>query len=1127
MINTTDNPILHSDDALESAVTYLQELADQAMACEANPGKANPELLKDRQARHRLATSIFLRIRKGRPLTTDELNTMHELCITSEGEKENPEQAKGLYTELTGEEEPDVMDIRGLRVPLRAMFVRLWAKGKATLPHSFNVNGVWAKYPKLKAESESFIYKVSEPKTEYIHRSTRAFQYRVNWHDARDVKFTELWDSAPAVVDKQRSIRKKQGGKTNDFAYLAWVHCFAKQHPHIVSPEQARVLEGYHTHLSMTLVEVSSEEHRKTYKQFVKYWGKLADQASRGEYLRRNRIRYETGMDGRKSKAEKKAEKKGRQEETNIRNALNILSPEEYSILPGRKRRSRDDYDWLEEFYRSEADPDIAKKLSRWVRVGELHLAHAEERSNIAARRQEVGYVHILMYYLGIYLPAWLKKHPESAVEFPEFIENFYRSIFWRRTKNQTTFTHPLEKTEAELPLTLLQFYDLKRSQKTRATFINVVFRFFEVAILNASEIMPDGGVLVDSLYKNPVNTKLDSNGSGPAGKSDKIPLPIDSMLMVEAYMLALDAIGVELQKNCLNGTYTHDQITEIRNSTWIDLKRFGIAYTLKLWSPSDTSESVEIPLDRVINAYSWRNEKYQSSQDYVFVPWLSQLRMLTIALFSGLRLQNCQWLDVRDFDKYYDPSLRGSIGSCILFVNTDKSGNSRPVTLPYKVMDILLQERNFQINHYQSEYDGIPYQNDPKNQSNYDLIHPLFRSPWLGRGLPFSDTSYHLKWILIQRGFQDIYNSFVPTERRHTFVKCDNSGEWSAVHTPHALRATWITHRRLYAFLDYAIIGGQVGHANTHTTAHYVVPTSQETIARIDAANMSVSDRAFAALMGRPPAPSSPESALMQGWAQNREAVIRDQHLISVIPEIMDVDETGVDLIASDKNRRMKFMDCCMCPRDGDCPKKLVDFTKITRTCGICPYAVYGIDHLPGLNAKVRDFANRADQLKTRLQKTHKLQPKSPEIEVIHEDLSLCMLEQAGYRQAIQILEHNWRDEKFPNGYITRHRDLANTIRHSVDMNDPKQRVVSMLIDGLQFPGFASEHYPLILDELIRNPDFMHIANQPVDEREIYIGQILSIMAGTGVSFEEISAYALSKPSSLPRRVEAMASLH
>ena len=70
--------------------------------------------------------------------------------------------------------------------------------------------------------------------------------------------------------------------------------------------------------------------------------------------------------------------------------------------------------------------------------------------------------------------------------------------------------------------------------------------------------------------------------------------------------------------------------------------------------------------------------------------------------------------------------------------------------------------------------------------------------------------------------------------------------------------------------------------------------------------------------------------------------------------------------------------------------------------------------------------------------------------------------------------------------------------------------------IDASQFPAFASEHYPLILDELARNPEFLQVANQPFEEREIYIGQILSIMGGTGLSFEEISAYALSKPSAL-----------
>lgn len=166
------------------------------------------------------------------------------------------------------------------------------------------------------------------------------------------------------------------------------------------------------------------------------------------------------------------------------------------------------------------------------------------------------------------------------------------------------------------------------------------------------------------------------------------------------------------------------------------------------------------------------------------------------------------------------------------------------------------------------------------------------------------------------------MYNSFVSPKNRHAFVEQTASGNWSAVHTPHALRATWITHRRIYAYLDYAIIGGQVGHAQRYTSAHYVVPTKQETLALIDSANKAVSAHAFAALTGRPPAPSSPDSALVKGWTQHREETVRDQHLVSVIPDILDADETGLDLIASTKTQRIKFLDCCMCALDGECPK-------------------------------------------------------------------------------------------------------------------------------------------------------------------------------------------------------------
>ncbi|NBB11020.1 site-specific integrase [Pseudomonas sp. SLFW] len=1126
MINTTDNLTVHGDDVLQSAQAILQELAQKAVDAETVAGKANPELLRDMQARHRLALSIFLRHRKGRALTYPELTTLYSLCLVPDKQLD---VAIPLYEELTGEYTPKLKDVSGLRIPIRAMFVLLWAKGHVTLPHSFNLSGIWAKYPEMIDISEGFIHQIAGLKASHQQRCARTFQYRVNWKKPEDIVFEELWEAAPAVVDKQREIKSKatKGSKGLDFSYLAWLHLFATQYPSIVSPDQARLLEGYHVHLSTTRIEKSSTEIKKSYAEFAMHWGSIDPSQSKSENLKWRRSRYAAGLDGRKRKNKQKIEDKIAREDAQNWEAQSVLSPEEYAALPGRRRPTKGDYEWVESYYNTPESPHTEDNLASWVRAGKLHLEHIEEHQP-KSRAQEVGYIHILMDYLGRYLPAWLRKHPDSGVEFPTNIEEFHRSIFWHRTKKNTKIKNLKGSSHLDLPLTLMQFYDLKRSIKTKSHFIFSVWRFFEVAIAKSKELLPDGRALVSGPYTNPVHPKLDSPGSGPAGKSDKIPLPIGSMIMVEAYMLALDAIGVELQNKCLTGLLSFQDSLDLKNSVWIDLEKYGISYSLKLWNPDDISETLEVPLKKIINAYSWKSENYKYAGREIYVPWLSQLRMLTTAMFSGLRLQNCQWLDVRSFDKYYDASLRGSLSSCILYVNTDKSGNSRPVSLPYKVMDVLLQERHFQTKQYGKKYKGVYYENDISNAKKYGKIQPLFRSPWLDSGLPFSDPSYAAKWTLILRGFQEMYNSFVPPESRHQFVEQTASGDWSAVHTPHALRATWITHRRIYAFLDYAIIGGQVGHAHRYTSAHYVVPTRQETLTLVESANKAVSAHAFAALTGRPPSPSSPESALVKGWQKHRKDTVREQHLISVLPGILDIEETGLDLIASTKTQRVKFLDNCICALDGDCPKKLMNFTRKARTCGICPYAIFGIDHLPGLNAKVRDLANRVDHLKPRLQQLHKHQPHSSNTEIVYDELSLSALELAGYRQVVQILEKNWREEKFPKGYITRHRDLANAVRHSVDMDDPKQRVLSMLLDMSQFPALASEHYPLILEEMARNPELLIVVNQPVDERERYIGQILSIMNGADLSFGDIAAYALSHPSAFsPKDQASMAMVH
>lgn len=1102
MINTGDDIILLQDDACQRASFVLHDLAQQALKKTPHLRNTDTNTLKTASPRHKLAVSIFLE-RLNRDVTQRDLGLLYNLCICSDGELF---RAKSTYSELTGCNVKFDEDVLGLRIPVRAMFVMLWSEGKVVVPHTFTVSGVWAKYPALTKISNNFLYKIAATSQEVV-RSCRAFQYHVDWHTPKKIKFDELWEAAPLVVDTQRAIRVADPkSQSRSFRYMPWLRHFAEAYPNIITADQVRILDGYHTHLALTQNSGSSVDHKKSFEQFVYFWGSTSGKPSEEDLQRREKIRYAEDIGKRKEKNKRKFDKKSHTPDQRILAAYDILSPEDYANLPWHKPKSRENFDWVKGYY----GDDIGQKMCRWVRMAELNRLTLEEKSSISHRNTQASYIHVLFDYLGSYLPNWIKKHPDTTIQLPEHITDFHRPLFWNRTKADMTLTSWTYDSSVLLPLTLMQFYDLRRSKRTKTTFIKCIHRLFATGITHASDIMPDGEPLIGPLFGNPVNLRLDPQGSGTRGSSNKKPLPIDAMTLFESYIWTLDKIGVELQERCLSGYYSRKQINKLRAPGWIDLKEHGLQHTIKLWNPTDPSEIIEVPIVRIMNIYSWHNKKYTSCADTVFVPWLSPLRMLAISLFSGLRVQNSQWLDIRSFDQDYDKTLQGALGGCSLFVNTCKNGTSRSVNLPFRIMDTLLKERDFQLHEYGAPYSGVYYQNDPMNIAGYGLIHPLFRSPWHDSGLPFSDAAYSGKWTSILRGFQEVFNSFVPQERHHEFVVCDNRGKWFAVHTPHALRATWITHRRLYASLQYEVIGSQVGHANKHTSAHYVVPTMVERTAMIASANAAVSEYAYNALMGRPQSPSSQHSAMVRGFSSDRAATIRDQHLISIIPEIMDAEETGVDLIATD--RRVKFMDFCICPLAGNCPKKLMDFSRQARACGICTFAVYGIDHLPGLNAKVRDLVNVAETIKAQLQRTHQLQPDSSQLDILHEDLSLCTMELAGYCQAISILERVWTDEKLSGGYIGRYRDLSTAVRHEVDMTDPKQRILSAMIDTSQFPSFASENYPYILEELARSPEVLDVLILPTDEKEIYIGQILSIMGGTGITFEDISRRALSR---------------
>ncbi|EGH25962.1 hypothetical protein PSYMO_32900, partial [Pseudomonas amygdali pv. mori str. 301020] len=121
----------------------------------------------------------------------------------------------------------------------------------------------------------------------------------------------------------------------------------------------------------------------------------------------------------------------------------------------------------------------------------------------------------------------------------------------------------------------------------------------------------------------------------------------------------------------------------------------------------TNPTENLEIPIDSIPNIYHWwYGDYFVPEAEYKemitsYVPWLSSLRMLAIALFAGQRLQNGQWLDLRTFDKGFESSKIDEFNLCMLHINTDKSGSSRDVVIDGHVMESLFDERRFQTEIY------------------------------------------------------------------------------------------------------------------------------------------------------------------------------------------------------------------------------------------------------------------------------------------------------------------------------------------------------------------------------------------------------------------------------------------
>ncbi|MCF5220703.1 site-specific integrase [Pseudomonas syringae] len=1086
------------------------------------------EYSSDRQYHKRHAIVKFCRLRSARQTSESDLNNIFKITLL-EGDGGPP--ASTLYHQLTGIRPDRPEDVTGLVVPFKALLCLLWAEKIVTLPFTFELSSAWKKNPELEKHTCGFIFEVAKGSNN-IERASRRWQYRTSWQSKDDVNFDEIWAAIPEIV----SLKLDKGNK--HFSFIPWLKKFSAMFSEIVSPEQCFYLERYQMYLiSKRAHNESIAQNIKDYDEYVKYYVMTPEEASNipthDRKLRRYKIRNINREYARSSPTAKlkrkertiierqmarieKAQRVADESEALYNELHSSISAEDYLLLLSLPPR-KPDFNWVtNDFYPGRSHIEIEKTYRQWVTMAEIFVAKLINPNNPKNSRSyidnQIQHIKFLFDYIFFYLPMWKELHPTSTLRLPETIIDFERVVFWcddlidHETVQSIYRDHDISG-KLEMPLTGLKLRTLMFTEKSTKPFVNSVHLFFElVRTYGAPHGFVDGG------YANPVNRSMDSTGSGGRSKSDKKPFPRDISIIAKAYMSALDAIGINIRNSILDGRIAPETIAEIKSSDWIDLTKIHLGTTVTLRSSKRPLETYQIPITIIPNIYNWWYGDYHSTNAATIVtaylPWLSTLRMLAIGLFGGQRIQNGQWLDLRTFDNFYHEKYVDAFNLCTLHVNTDKSGKSRDVVIDGDVMKSLIDERYFQTEVYTRAPGLVYYENDPRDPNKYGMICPLFRSPWGDHDLPFSDGTYSDEWIHFCRGLEQVYNSIVSPDSHHSFITISASGNELAVHVPHSLRVAWISHMRLYGHLDVTYTAQQAGHKINDqiavTTDYYTVVTPEDMLENIGRANSIVTDSAYEALMGKINQPSSPGSAIVKGWHENKAQLVKDQKFRSQQFYLIDSQESGTDLIATTK-APPGFYTHCICMRDGDCPKKLVEFTGRSRVCSLCDAAVWGIDHLPGMNVKMRQAQINSLQLVDKISQLADAAISQAEMEPYHHELTIARYEIASYKHLADHLNEVLDSDNKNPGYISRYRDLVGAKRHAVDMSNPLHRVIAGIIDSEAYPHLTSANYPYMVERLAKNPDLLKLELSDPTSKQLIACQIATILRSSDFTFEEV----------------------
>lgn len=606
-------------------------------------------------------------------------------------------------------------------------------------------------------------------------------------------------------------------------------------------------------------------------------------------------------------------------------------------------------------------DVDVPQLAKAWHALERAYLSKLR-KENYKTVRQTLGYLNI---YLFAYLACWYSTRQAPAVPFPDEPSKLLGGVFFSRLM-------PAPEG-AEVPLTFMEFLTVVQQAKEWSNeYVYALLKqlegFFDYLERFADELPGCAG------FRQPVS-EFDYPMVSRSSGTTKGFIPRAAFAFVLAYVEAVAAFTEAFTQRVLSGEVP--DIVKGRGNrsgvidTVADQDHFGFIPVV-YW------QGKPIVLRHIPNVVHTELLRLKDGR-VLRLPQPHAVNQIYVALHTGLRHNHIQWLDAELFDRLVD---RQGVFTR-LWVNSDKAKQEGwAPSVQWAVIETLRKQREWRDLIGEPGFsESVYYNNNP--QSKWGKFLPLFSA--YANGLPHHDSRYAGPWRALLQGAQAYFKEagiegvvlcrLLPpgfsvddlnlSEKLQEYgASCEHVCELRIATdiTPHSARVSVVSH--LITVLPAEFIGRHVTGQTKGLVSHYVKLDPNDIVREQQLQHLALRTKAdgesFQSVVAGQADPrfikaDQVNSRLAQSMRQDLPETLAGYGCVSLT--LTEEGKSGMDVLTETGGRNAAFNKTEICPYGNNCPSDVLKMLKGIRRCGLCPYAVRSIDHLPAVAAKKKQM--------------------------------------------------------------------------------------------------------------------------------------------------------------------------